>query len=173
MLPHKNGLAVLQVLRGEGVPTPVLLLTARAEVSDRVAGLDAGADDYLGKPFAVAELRARTRALLRRQSDNKASLLSAGCLVMDTISHEVRLGTIVSVLTSREYAILEYLMRTNGRLLTTGMIAEHVWDYHFDSDFNLIEVYIRRLRQKTEQSGGPRLIHTVRNSGYVIREPET
>ncbi len=172
MLPHKNGLAVLKTLRREGMATPILLLTARDEVSDRVAGLDAGADDYLGKPFAVAELRARVRALLRRQSDHKASFLSAGDLVMDTVSHEARLGENHLELTTREYAILEYLLRNKGRLLTKGMIAEHVWDYHFDSDFNLIEVYIRRLRQKIEQSGGQRLIHTVRNSGYVIREPE-
>jgi DNA-binding response OmpR family regulator len=134
--------------------------------------LDAGADDYLGKPFAVAELRARVRALLRRQSENKAPLLSAGKLVLDTISHEVRLGQNPIELTNREYAILEYLMRNKGRLLTKGMIAEHVWDYHFDSDFNLIEVYIRRLRQKLEQGGHYRLIHTVRNSGYVIRESQ-
>jgi len=159
MLPRKTGLAVL-------------LLTARDEVADRVAGLDAGADDYLGKPFAVAELRARVRALLRRQSDNKASLLSAGDLVMNTVLHEVRIRENRLELTSREYAILEYLLRNKGRLLTKGMIAEHVWDYHFDSDFNLIEVYIRRLRQKVERAGGMRLIHTVRNSGYVIREPE-
>lgn len=172
MLPRKNGLAVLKTLRREGVTTPILLLTARADVSDRVAGLDAGADDYLGKPFAVAELRARVRALLRRQSDNKASLLSVGDLVMDTASHEVRIAQNHLELTSREYAILEYLLRNKSRLLTKGMIAEHVWDYHFDSDFNLIEVYIRRLRQKIEQAGGHRMIHTVRNSGYVIREPE-
>ena len=173
MLPKKSGLTVLSTLRHEGVATPVLLLTARDTVSDRVAGLDAGADDYLGKPFAVAELRARVRALLRRQSDSKAALLSAGDLAMDTASHEVRHGENYIELTSREYAILEYLLRNKGRLLTKGMIAEHVWDYHFDSDFNLIEVYIRRLRQKIEQSGQHRLIYTVRNSGYVIRDPET
>jgi DNA-binding response OmpR family regulator len=157
-------------LRQEGVATPVLMLTARDEVSDRVAGLNAGADDYLGKPFAVAELRARVRALLRRQSDHKAPILSAGDLVMDTVAHEVRLRENSIALTSREYAILEYLLRNKGRMLTKGMIAEHVWDYHFDSDFNLIEVYIRRLRQKMEQAGQHRLIHTVRNSGYVLRE---
>lgn len=172
MLPQKDGLAVLNTLREEGVATPILLLTARDEVRDRVAGLDAGADDYLGKPFAIAELRARVRALLRRQSDNKASFLAAGDLVMETVSHEVRLGENRIELTSREYAILEYLLRNKGRLLTKGMIAEHVWDYHFDSDFNLIEVYIGRLRQKFEHVGGKRLIHTVRNSGYIIREPE-
>ncbi|HEX9655142.1 MAG TPA: response regulator transcription factor [bacterium] len=172
MLPKRNGLEVLSHLREEGFTTPVLLLTARDKVSDRVAGLDAGADDYLGKPFAVAELRARVRALLRRQSDCKASLLSVGDLTMDTSSHEVRKEENPIELTAREYAILEYLLRNKGRLLTKGMIAEHVWDYHFDSDFNLIEVYIRRLRQKIEHPDEHRLIHTVRNSGYVIRDPE-
>ncbi len=173
MLPKKDGLSILTTLREEGFAMPILLLTARDEVSDRVAGLDAGADDYLGKPFAVAELRARIRALLRRQSENKASLLFAGDLAMDTVSHEVRKGDNQIELTSREYAILEYLLRNKGRLLSKGMIAEHVWDYHFNSDFNLIEVYIRRLRQKVEPSGPHRLIHTVRNSGYVIREPNS
>ncbi len=172
MLPKKGGLAVLKTLRREGIVTPILLLTARNEVSDRVAGLDAGADDYLGKPFAITELRARVRALLRRQSSTKAATLSAGELMMDTVAHEVKIGNIRLELTSREYAILEYLLHNKGRLVTKGMIAEHVWDYHFDSDFNLIEVYVRRLRQKIEPPGHPRLIHTVRNSGYVIREPQ-
>lgn len=172
MLPKKDGLTVLRTLRSEGIATPVLLLTARDEVADRVIGLNTGADDYLGKPFAVAEMRARARALLRRKSDNKAPVLAAGDLVMDTVSHGVRFGEKQLDLTSREYAILEYLLRNKGRLLTKGMIAEHVWDYHFDSDFNLIEVYIRRLRQKIEHAGRPRIIHTVRNSGYVIREPK-
>ncbi len=172
MLPQKNGLAVLKTLRHEGISTPVLLLTARDEVADRVAGLDAGADDYLGKPFAVAELRARVRALLRRQSDHKDALLSVADLVLDTVAHEARLRETRLELTSREYAILEYLLRNKGRLVTKGMIAEHVWDHHFDSDYNLIEVYVRRLRQKIEPQGSPHLIHTVRNGGYVIREPE-
>jgi len=172
MLPKKDGLAVLKTLRREGLATPVLLLTARDEVADRVAGLDAGADDYLGKPFAVTELRARVRALLRRQATSKAALLTAGEVVLDTVAHEAHLGETRLELTSREFAILEYLLRNKGRLLTKGMIAEHVWDYHFDSDFNLIEVYVRRLRQKIEPHGRPKLIHTVRNSGYVLREPE-
>lgn len=173
MLPNKNGLAVLKTLRREGLVTPVLLLTARDEVTDRVAGLDAGADDYLGKPFAVAELRARVRALLRRTSTMKDNLLTIADLVLDTAAHEVRLRENRIELTSREYAILEYLLRNKGRLVSKGMIAEHVWDYHFDSDYNLIEVYVRRLRQKFEPSGFPRFIHTVRNGGYIIRETET
>lgn len=171
-LPKKDGLAVLKELRRQEVLTPVLLLTARDGIMDRVNGLDTGADDYLGKPFAIVELRARVRALLRRQVLAKSCLLSLGELVMDTAAQEVRWGETGVRLTSREYAILEYLLRNKGRLLTKGMIAEHVWDYHFDSDLNLIEVYIRRLRNKPEQEGRPRLIHTIRYGGYVIREPE-
>ncbi|KAA0230991.1 response regulator transcription factor [bacterium] len=172
MLPGKDGLAVSRELRKQGLQTPILLLTARDNVTDRVKGLDAGADDYLGKPFALAELCARVRALLRRQSQAKSCVLTLGELEMDTATHEVRWGETRVELTSREHAILEYLLRNKGRLLTKGMIAEHVWDYHFNSDFNLIEVYIRRLRSKLEQRGRPRLIYTVRHSGYVIREPD-
>jgi DNA-binding response OmpR family regulator len=172
MLPRKDGLSVLKELRQQGVTSPVLLLTARDNVTDRVKGLDAGADDYLGKPFAVAELRARIRALLRRSSQEKSSVLKHGNLVMDTAAHEVRCGKIRLELTSRERAILEYLLHNKGRLVTKGMIAEHVWDYHFDSDLNLIEVYILRLRKKLEQNGRPRLIHTVRNGGYIIRSED-
>ncbi|MCK6620207.1 MAG: response regulator transcription factor [Calditrichaceae bacterium] len=171
MLPKKDGLSVLRSLRKAEVVTPVLLLTARGEVSDRVAGLDAGADDYLAKPFAVAELRARVRALLRRQSPSKAPLLSCGNLVLNPVTHEVKLGGQTIEITSREYAILEYLLRNKDHLVTKGMIAEHVWDFHFSSDFNLIEVYIRRLRQKIERNGAQRFIHTVRNGGYVMKDP--
>jgi len=173
MLPRKDGLAVLKTLRQQKIATPVLLLTARDEVRDRVDGLDAGADDYLGKPFALAELRARVRALLRRHAVTKTVLLTAGDLTLDPVAREARLQEERLDLTTREYAILEYLLRNKSRLLSKGMIAEHVWDYHFDSDLNLIEVYIRRLRQKLEHDNHPRLIHTVRNGGYVIREPET
>ncbi|RMG62085.1 MAG: DNA-binding response regulator [Calditrichaeota bacterium] len=172
MLPDYDGLTVLKHLRREGVVTPVLMLTARGEVSDRVAGLDAGADDYLVKPFAVAELRARVRALLRRAAPEKEVLLRAGPLTLDPVSHQVTVNGSNVELTSREFAILEYLMRNKGRLLSKGMIAEHVWDYHFSSDYNLIEVYIRRLRKKLELPGLPPLIHTVRNGGYILREPE-
>ncbi len=171
MLPKKDGLAVLKTLRKEGVQTPVLMLTARGDVHDRVVGLDTGADDYLPKPFAVAELRARVRSLLRRQSSNRAPILSAGDLALDPVSHEVRIKERLIELTNREYAILEYLLRNKNRLLSKGMIAEHVWDFHFSSDYNLIEVYIRRVRNKIE-TNQQRLIHTVRNGGYVIRDPE-
>lgn len=171
MLPNKDGLAVLKMLRKEGVQTPVLMLTARGDVHDRVLGLDAGADDYLPKPFAVAELRARVRSLLRRQSVNRAPVLSAGDLALDPVTHEVRLKDRLIEMTNREYAVLEYLLRNKNRLLSKGMIAEHVWDFHFSSDYNLIEVYIRRIRNKIERNQ-QRLIHTVRNGGYVIRDPE-
>jgi DNA-binding response OmpR family regulator len=172
MLPKKDGISLLRELRKAEVNTPVLLLTARGEVSDRVAGLDAGADDYLSKPFAVAELRARIRALLRRHSTTKTPLLQCGNLILDPVKHEVRVNEELIEITSREYAILEYLMRNKDHLVTKGMIAEHVWDFHFSSDFNLIEVYIRRLRQKIEENSEYRLIQTVRNGGYIIRDPQ-
>lgn len=172
ILPDKDGIAVLKSLRDGGVQTSVLMLTARGEVRDRVAGLDAGADDYLKKPFAVAELRARVRALLRRHTPDRLPLLRAGDLSLDTATHEARINGALLDLTNREYAILEYMLRNRNRLLSKGMIAEHVWDFHFDSDYNLIEVYIRRLRQKIEQHSGHKIIHTIRNGGYTIRKDE-
>jgi DNA-binding response OmpR family regulator len=172
MLPKKDGLSVLRSLRASGIQTPVLLLTARGEVHDRVAGLDAGADDYLVKPFAVAELRARIRALLRRHSPEKSPLLCAGELSLNTSSHQAAVNDRIIDLTSREFAILEYLLHNKNRLVSKGMIAEHVWDFHFNSDLNLIEVYIRRLRQKIERHCEQKLIHTVRNGGYMIRDPQ-
>ena len=171
LLPGKNGLEVMKALRDMGLRTPVLMLTAKGEVVDRVNGLDAGADDYMQKPFAVAELRARVRALLRRNSDHKSSILDAGNLKMDLNARLVKVSDKMIELTNREFAVLEYLLANKGRMLSKGMIAEHVWDYHFDSDYNLIEVYIRRLRKKIEPLCGHKLIHTVRNSGYTLRVP--
>lgn len=170
MLPGKDGFSILKTLRAEKLQTPVLLLTARGEVPDRVAGLDAGADDYLVKPFAVAELSARVRSILRRNADDRSPVLTAGDLTLDTVSHEVHVHDRRVELTGREYAILEYLLINKNRLLSKGMIAEHVWDFHFSSDYNLIEVYIRRLRKKLDAQGVHEIIHTVRNSGYIIRE---
>jgi two-component system copper resistance phosphate regulon response regulator CusR len=170
MLPKKDGLSVLKSLRAEEIQTPILMLTARSEVPDRVAGLDAGADDYLVKPFAVAELRARVRSLLRRYSSDRSPLLKVGDLVLNPQNHEVYIKDQRIELTSREYSILEYLLRNKNRLLSKGMIAEHVWDFHFSSDYNLIEVYIRRLRKKIESKNQKKIIHTIRNSGYIIRD---
>ena len=170
MLPLKDGLAVIKTLRDENLLTPVLMLTARGEVNDRVIGLDAGVDDYMVKPFAVAELRARVRSLLRRNSNEKSSILKAGTLTLNTVNHQVCINDHVLELTNREYAIMEYLLRNKNRLLSKGMIAEHVWDFHFSSDYNLIEVYIRRLRKKIESISDQKIIQTVRNSGYIIKE---
>jgi DNA-binding response OmpR family regulator len=170
MLPRKKGLDVLRAIRENKNAVPVLMLTALGEVSDRVAGLDAGADDYLVKPFAVAELRARVRALLRRHSNEKSPLLTYGTLCMDTTNRQIRVNNQDVELTAREFAVLEYLLRNKNRLLSKGMIAEHVWDYHFSSDYNLIEVYIRRLRNKIEPLLKQQLIHTVRNGGYIIKD---
>lgn len=172
-LPDRDGLDVLSELRRSAVPVPVLILTARGEVSDRVAGLDGGADDYLVKPFAVAELHARVRALLRRHGPERSPILEAGPLRMDTTRREATIDGHPVELTRREMAILEYLMLNKGRLLSKGMIAEHVWDYRFNSDLNLIEVYIRRLRTRIAERTDERLIHTIRNGGYVIRDPES
>jgi len=169
LLPGKNGLAILTTLRAAQINVPVMMLTARGDVSDRVAGLDAGADDYLVKPFALAELRARVRSLLRRPGE-RSPVLTAGPVSLDSVSKQVLVNEKNVDLTSREFAILEYLLRNKNRLVSKGMIAEHVWDYHFDSDYNLIEVYIRRLRQKIEPD--QKIIHTVRNGGYMVREPE-
>ncbi len=172
MLPGKSGVDLLNTLRENGVDTPVLLLTALGSVKDRVTGLDAGADDYLTKPFAVAELGARIRALLRRNAPHASPLIRAGDLSLNPATREVRKGDAPIDLTNREYAVLEYLLRNKGRIVSKGMIAEHVWDHGFSSDYNLIEVYIRRLRNKIENKGSVGLIRTVRNSGYKIHEPE-
>lgn len=170
MLPGIDGLSVLRTMRQVGNHTPVLILTAKGEIPDRVAGLDAGADDYLVKPFAITELTARVRALFRRKTGDKIPLLTLGNLSLDPSTKEVKVSGNVIDLTTREYAILEFLMRNKNRMLSKGMIADHVWDYHFDSDYNLIEVYIKRLRKKIEDETGERLIHTVRNSGYILKE---
>lgn len=169
MLPGKEGFDILKTLRTAGIATPVMMLTARSEVADRVKGLDVGADDYLVKPFAVAELRARVRALLRRHSTEKSPQLRFDEITLDTVVREVTVAGNPVEITTREYAILEYLIRNKNRLISKGMIADHVWDYQFDSDYNLIEVYIRRLRQKIEKPLGKQLIQTVRNGGYILK----
>lgn len=170
MLPKKDGIAVLRSLRQMEINTPVLMLTARSEVPDRVAGLDAGADDYIGKPFALAELRARVRALLRRHSEERSPFLQAGTMTLDSAAHEITVSGRPVELTNREFAILEYLLRNKNRLVSKGMIADHVWDYHFRSDPNLIEVYIRKIRQKIGCHSKQRFIQTVRGGGYIIRD---
>jgi len=170
LLPGKNGFDVVAELRAGGLATPVLMLTAKARVEDRVHGLNAGADDYLVKPFDFAELLARVRALIRRRERGRPVPLSVADLVLDPISHDVtRAGQRVD-LTSKEFALLEFLMQNRGRVVTRTSLIEHVWDMHFDSDTNVVDVHIHHLRAKLDGPFPAKLIHTVRGVGYVIRE---
>lgn len=166
MLPKMNGLELLRELRRQGDKTPALMLTARDTVEDRVTGLDAGADDYLVKPFAFPELLARVRALLRRPPLQVGTTLQVGDLQMDTAKREVsRAGRSVD-LSPREYAVLEYLMRHPGQVLTRNQIAEHVWNFDFYNESNVVDVYIGYLRRKIDQDADIPLIHTIRGVGY-------
>jgi two-component system, OmpR family, copper resistance phosphate regulon response regulator CusR len=167
MLPGQSGLQVLRELRSAGNATPVLVLTARGEVEDRVRGLDAGADDYLAKPFAFAELLARIRALLRRGTA-QTSVIEISNLRLDLLSRRVYRGSQRIDLTAKEFALLEYLARHEGQVVTRTLIAEHVWDMNFDSFTNVIDVYIRYLRRKIDDGHEPKLIHTRRGVGYVL-----
>jgi len=171
MLPKRGGLEVLRDLRTQKKTTPVLILTARDGVGDRVQGLDAGADDYLTKPFALDELRARIRALLRRGSSVSSTTLSCGDLQVNLLDRSARRGNRDIVLTPREFSLMEYLLRNIGRVLTRTSIAEHVWDYNFDWQSNVVDVFVGTLRRKLEDGGEPRLIHTLRGVGYVLKEP--
>ncbi|MDQ1710844.1 MAG: two-component system, OmpR family, response regulator MprA [Frankiaceae bacterium] len=173
MMPYVGGLEVCRRLRAKGDRTPILVLTARDEVGDRVAGLDAGADDYLVKPFALDELRARLRALIRRSrppEDDPAPVTLAD-LTLDPESREVRRGSRAVELTRTEFALLELLLRNAGRVLTREVIVDRVWGYELEPASNSLEVFIGYLRRKTEAGGEPRLIHTVRGVGYTAREP--
>jgi len=168
MLPGRNGIEVCRTLRERGVRMPILMLTARDAVDDRVLGLDSGADDYLVKPFAFAELLARLRALTRREPGVMAPSLEIGDLTLDTTTREVsRAGKLIET-TTKEYAILEYLMRHPNQVLTRAMIAEHVWNYDFDNASNVIDVHIRNLRRKIDDGFSTRLISTIRGAGYRI-----
>jgi DNA-binding response OmpR family regulator len=170
MLPGRDGISVLKQLRERKNSTPVLLLSARGEVNERVEGLNAGADDYLPKPFELAELVARVRALTRRVGENKSTTLRVADLTLDTLTHKAQRGGAIIELTAREYRLLEFLMRPAGRLCARMMILEKVWDYGFDPGTNLVDVYIRRLREKIDANFQPKLLHTVRGSGYVLKE---
>ena len=171
MLPKKDGITICQELRVKEISTPILMLTAKDSVEDRVKGLDSGADDYLIKPFAFSELVARVRALLRREALSKASKLQVGNLVMDTLTREVWRGDTKIELTAKEYALLEYFMRHPNMVITRTMLMEKVWDYDFEGMSNIIDVYIRRLRLKLDEEGGESIIETVRGAGYRLREP--
>ena len=169
LLPGLDGLSVCRELRQQGVRTPVLMLTARDSVDDRVAGLDAGADDYLMKPFALRELLARVRALVRRGSAGEGRpVLRAADLSMDTNTHRVNRGDLAIMLTAKEYAVLECLLRQPERVLSRDEIAEHVWSYNSLNQSNVVDVYIRNLRRKIDEGHDQRLIQTVRGSGYRL-----
>jgi DNA-binding response OmpR family regulator len=172
MLPQKDGVSVCKALRNQRVNTPVLMLTARDALEDRVSGLDSGADDYLVKPFEVDELRARMRALLRRESGSKSPLLKVADLEMDPATHAVQRAGQPIELTSKEFALLEYLMRHPNRLVTREMIQEHLWGYDHVLGSNVVDVYIRRLRRKIDDNSQVKLIETMRGAGYRIWKPK-
>jgi DNA-binding response OmpR family regulator len=171
-LPGMSGLEVCRELRQQGIEAPVLMLTARGLVEQRVAGLDAGADDYLAKPFALAELLARVRALVRRGFHSANAKLHYADLALDRHRRRAMRGSEIIPLTTKEFALLELFLLHAPELVTRSEIIEHVWDCHFDSETNLVEVYINRLRQKIDENRAAKLIHTVRGVGYRLGLPE-
>lgn len=170
MLPKKSGVQLLKELRAKKRRTPVLVLTAKDAVGDKVAALDAGGDDYLTKPFSIEEILARVRALLRRGKAGAPSLLQVADLTLNPVTHEVRRGKRTIELTNKEFALLEYFMRNTGRVLSRSLIAEHVWNVDFDTETNVIDVYVTYLRQKIDKGEAVRLIKTIRGVGYTVRE---
>ena len=170
LLPRKDGMKVLKELRSKQVKVPVLMLTAKSSTVDKVEGLDSGADDYLTKPFAFEELLARVRSLLRRGTIEKLAVLRVADLELDTISHKAQRGGKPIELTSKEYALLEYLLRNKNRVLTRTVITEHIWNYNFDTGTNVIDVYVNHLRSKIDDDFKKKLIHTIRGVGYVLKD---
>ena len=171
MLPKRDGLSIIETLRAENVRTPVLILSALGSVDDRVKGLRAGGDDYLTKPYAFSELLARIEALGRRSDpETQTTRYVVGDLALDRLSHKVTRGGETVPLQAREFRLLEYLMRHAGQVVTRTMLLEHVWDYHFDPQTNVIDVHISRLRSKIDKGFPKQLLHTVRGAGYVVRD---
>ncbi|VBB41518.1 Transcriptional activator protein CopR [uncultured Desulfatiglans sp.] len=171
MLPKRNGLSLIQTLRQEKINTPVLILSAKDSVDDKVEGLQLGGDDYLTKPFAFAELLSRLQALIRRAGGfAEPARLTVGDLTLDIYKHEVMRGGDHVILQPLEFSLLEYLMRNKGRVVSKTMIMEHVWDYNFDPFSNVVETRIYKLREKIDKDYNPKLIHTIRGVGYVIKE---
>lgn len=169
MLPKKDGISVCRELRAAGISTPIIMLTARDTVDDKIKGLDVGADDYLVKPFSFGELLARIRALLRRSQDYKSPVLKIEDLELDPASRKVRRGGQEITLTGKEYALLEYLLRNQGRVLTETLIVEHVWDMNYEPGTNVLNVYIHHLRNKLDKGFAKKLLHTIRGAGYVLK----
>jgi two-component system, OmpR family, response regulator len=172
MLPGLDGLAIVKAVRNAGLRTPILLLTTMDGIDDRVEGLESGADDYLIKPFAFAELLARTNALARRPANTVETILRVADLEMDLVKRTVTRGARKIVLQPREFQLLEYFMRNAGRVVTRTMLLEHVWDFHFDPRTNIVETHVSRLRGKVDRDFNVGLIHTIRGSGYSLRAPE-
>ena len=170
MLPRKSGIDMIREFRTGHGTTPALMLTAKTTTEDKVAGLDSGADDYLTKPFAFAELLARVRSLLRRGTKEKSIVLSIADLELDTVTHKAKRGSRTIDLTAKEYALLEYFLRNKDRVLSRTIISEHIWDYNFDTGTNIIDVYVNHLRNKIDTGSDTKLIHTVRGVGYVMKE---
>ena len=170
MLPKKDGLEVCRAIRTENTDIPIIMLTAKGELEDKIAGLDSGADDYITKPFAFSELTARVRALLRRGGNADPAILRLDDLSLDPARHEVTRANKTIVCTAREYALLEYLLRNQGMSLSKAQILEHVWDYSYDGLSNIVETYIKYLRKKLQvEPNSVALIHTIRGYGYVIK----
>ncbi len=170
LLPKKDGILVLKGLRSKQVKTPVLMLTAKSAVEEKVEGLDSGADDYLTKPFAFAELVARVRSLIRRGALEKSTLLKIADLQLDTVAHKAKRGETSIELTGKEYALLEYFMRNVNRVLTRTILSEHIWHYNFDTGTNVIDVYVNHLRSKIDDGFDAKLLHTIRGVGYVLKD---
>ena len=172
MLPKRNGFEVMESMRKKGLKTPVLFLTARDQIEDRVKGLDLGADDYLVKPFAFEELLARIRVVLRKNSvsgEDSGNILKIANLTVDCNKHEVFRDEISIKLSAKEFSILEYMMRNKGRVVSKEKIEEHVWDFDYEGGSNIVEVYIKFLRKKIDNDFSPKLIHTIRRVGYVLK----
>lgn len=170
MMPARDGFSVVRHLRKKGIATPVIFVTARGEVEDRVRGLDAGGDDYLAKPFSLAELLARLRAMLRRQRPQATNVLRLADLEMDLLSRKVRRAGQDIVLTNREFALLEFLLVNSPKPVSKMAIVEHVWDQHFDSQTNVVNVYVNYLRNKIDLPGSKPLLHTVRGVGFALKD---
>lgn len=172
MLPKKNGFQVMKTMRKKGIKTPVLFLTARDQIEDRVKGLDLGADDYLVKPFAFEELLARIRVVLRKNSgsvEDSGNVLKIANLTVDCNKHEVFRDDVSIKLSAKEFSILEYMMRNKGRVVSKEKIEEHVWDFDYEGGSNIVEVYIKFLRKKVDNDFSPKLIHTIRRVGYILK----
>ncbi len=170
LLPKKDGVTIVKEMRAKRIETPVLMLTAKSSVDNRVEGLDAGADDYLVKPFAFEELLARIRSLMRRGGPEKTTVLKVFDLQLDTVKHIAQRGERIIELTGKEYALLEYFMRNVNRVLTRTLISEHIWNYNFDTGTNVVDVYINHLRTKVDEGFEKKLLHTVRGVGYVLKD---